>query len=87
MDTKFEVIDWQKTEDKDLHGCFEIYSMFRTSVHTRVKLFRIKKWSEGRQKLLRVSWRFELSRVWVTEATMEEMHGKSSLVRIYYYIN
>ena len=46
MDTKFEV-EWQKTKDKDLHSCFKINSMFRSSVHTRVKLLRIKKWSEG----------------------------------------
>ena len=32
MDTEFE-LQWQKSKDKYWQGCFEIDSMFRTSVH------------------------------------------------------
>ena len=32
MDTEFE-LQWQKSKDKHWQGCFEIDSMFRTSVH------------------------------------------------------
>ena len=47
----------------------------------------IKKCSEEKQKLLRVSWRFELSRVRVTKGEitvkcMKEIQGKSILVRV-----
>ena len=76
-------LDWHIFCDakKDrIHGCFKIYSMFSTTVLrsfwlvkcwqtwfelSRVKLYR--KWPEGKRKLLRVSGRFELSRVRVTK--------------------
>ena len=32
MDTEFE-LQWQKSKDKYWQGCFDIDSMFRTSVH------------------------------------------------------
>ena len=47
------------------------------------------KWSEAKWKLLRVSGRFELSRVWVTEAKitnsncMTEIQGKLTLVWVW----
>ena len=75
-------LNWsdKKVKTKNLLGCFEINSMFRTSVHgffpdlsrayNMVRVIEgkiVQKWAEGKQKLLRVSGRFELSRVRVTE--------------------
>ena len=76
-------------------------SMFRTPVHSFFSTFsalktwfelsrvKLKKWSEGRQKLIRVSGRFELSRIRVTEGKitvnvqcMTEIQRKSILVRV-----
>ena len=70
-DKKLKAMNW--------HGCFEINSMSWTSVHgffpdlsrayNMVRVIEggiVEKWSEGKQKLLRVSGRFELTRVRVT---------------------
>ena len=54
----------RKVKTKNLLGCFEINSMFRTSVHG---FFPDLSRAKGKQNLLRVSGRFELSRVRVTE--------------------
>ena len=69
-----------KLKTKNWHGCFEINSMSRTRYFFRdlsraydiVRVFNIggkiiKKWSEGKQKLLHVSGRFKLSRGQVPE--------------------
>ena len=75
-------LNWsdKKVTTKNWLGCFEINSMFRTSVndffpdlsraYNMVRVIEgktVQKWAEGKQKLLRVSGRFELSRVRVTE--------------------
>ena len=60
---------------------FWLFTYWQTEV-SRVKLYR--KWPEGKLKLLRVSGRLELSRVWVTEDTITinvwPKQGKSNLV-------
>ena len=87
----------KKEKTKNLLGCFEINSMFRTSVHgffpvlsrayNMVRVIEgeiVQKCAEGKKKLLRESGRFELSRVPVTEGkiTVNEIQGKSTLVRV-----
>ena len=88
----------KKVKTKNLLGCFEINSMFRTSVHgflpdlsrayidgssiSRVKLYRNE--LKGKQKLLRDSGRLELSRVRVTEGkiTVNEIQEKSTMFEL-----
>ena len=78
MNTEFE-LEWQEVKTKNWFGCFEINWIFRPSVHgffpdlsrayNMVRVIEggiVEKWSEGKQKLLRVSGRFELTRVRVT---------------------
>ena len=64
MDTEFE-LQWQKSKDKHWQECFEIDSMFRTSVHCFFSSI-IQKLAKGRQKLLQVGGRFDLLRVGVS---------------------
>ena len=64
MDTEFE-LQWQKSKDKYWQGCFDIDSMFRTSVHCFFSSI-IQKLAKGKQKLLQVGGRFDLLRVGVS---------------------
>ena len=64
MDTEFE-LQWQKSKDKHWQGCFDIDSMFRTSVHCFFSSI-IQKLAKGKQKLLQVGGRFDLLRVGVS---------------------
>ena len=63
MDPEFE-LEWTKRREKDLLGCFEINSMFRTSVHgffpdlsrayNMVRVIEgkiVQKWAEGKKKI------------------------------------
>ena len=76
----FELDCWQKSKDR-AHSCFEISSMFWTSVHcffswlvtAHLWMVRViegkivpKRWSERKPRLLPVSGRFELGRFRVT---------------------
>ena len=78
VDTEFE-LEWQKSKDKELTSLFW-YKFNVSDFNTRFfsDLLRVYKmvwviegkivwnWSEGNQNLLRVSGRFELSRVRIT---------------------
>ena len=70
LDTVFK-LDWQESEDKE-YMVVKMISMFRTAVHFFPTCQALKAWLElylyrnglkGNKKLLRVSGRFELSRV------------------------
>ena len=78
MDTEFD-LERKNSKEQELTRFIEINSTFRTSVHgffpdlsrayNMVRVIEggiVEKWSEGKQKLLRVSGRFELTRVRVT---------------------
>ena len=85
MDTEIE-LERQKIKTKNWHGCFEINSMFRTSVNlffSKLPLAKnmvqviggkiIKEWSQGKQKLLPVIGWFQLSWVRNDSKCMEEI--------------
>ena len=79
MDTEFE-LEWQKSKYKEFTLLFwnkfnvsDFSTRFFPDLSRAYNMVRViegkivQKWAEGKQKLLRVGGRFELSRVRVTE--------------------